>query len=45
MRGLGPEGVAGRLEVTSLSERAQYLLNKALAVAARPSNDAPNGAV
>ena len=33
---VGPEGVAAKLEVTSLSERAHYLLNKALAIAALP---------
>jgi hypothetical protein len=37
VRGRGPEEVAGRLEITALSDRARYLLNKALAVAARPA--------
>ena len=36
---LGPAGVAGKLEVTSLAERGQYLLNKALAIAALPPDD------
>ncbi len=37
--GLDPEGVTDKLEVTSLSERGQYLLEKALAIAARPAQD------
>ncbi len=39
VQGLGPEGITGKLELTSLSERAQYLLHKALAVAALPTED------
>jgi hypothetical protein len=45
VRGLGAEGVAGKLEVTSLSERAHYLLNRALGIAARPSSDPADGPV
>ncbi len=41
---LGPEGAAKKLEVTSLSERGQYLLNKAMAIAALPPDDAPDPA-
>lgn len=42
VRGLGPEGVAGKLETTSLSERGQYLLSRAMAFAARAPDGAPD---
>ena len=45
VRGPGLEEVADKLHVTSLSERADYLLNKALAVAAKPPDDVPDAFV
>ena len=42
VRDLGPDGVAGRLEITSLSERGQYLLGRAMAFAARAPDSPPD---
>ena len=38
---LGPEAMAGKLEITSLPERGQYLLNRALTFAAQAPGDEP----
>jgi hypothetical protein len=39
---LGPDGAAGKLEITSLSERGQYLLGRAMAFAARAPEGPPD---
>jgi hypothetical protein len=40
-KALGPEAIAGKLEITSFSERGAHLLNRAMTFAAQEPDDEP----